>query len=385
MRSPSTGLRSMPSRRRASRGSRRRRCPAQTPRPGSAPRRRPRGRARRLPSRARSLPRGPRAARRRRRRLARPAPGAPGAAAAGAGRGSPRRRPAAPRPPPRGRLGLVEDRLDAALRLGAGRQVIGELEELVLRHPVGERLWELLLTALYRAGRQSDALAAYQRVKQQLSEELGLDPGPGLRRLEAQILAQDAALEAPHGAGAQDGAGVPNGNLPSLSTALVGRTSELALLSRLLRDERLVEIVGPGGVGKTALAVEVGRRLQSAGSGQPGGVWLARLEHATNGSDVVDVLIAAMDVAGGEAALFERLRSLEAVLVLDNCEHVVDAAADLVTRVLDAAPGVRVLCTSQVPLYVDGETVVDLGPLALPDAVELFTRRAAAQRPSDPP
>ena len=89
---------------------------------------------------------------------------------------------------------------------------------------------------------------------------------------------------------------------------------------------------------------------------------MARLEAAATGEDVIDMLMAAMDVAGGEAALFERLRGIETVVILDNCEHVVDAADALAVRLLDAAPGVRVLCTSQVPLYVDGETVFELAP-----------------------
>jgi DNA-binding SARP family transcriptional activator len=149
------------------------------------------------------------------------------------------------------RLGLVEDQLAARMELGADQDVIGELEGLVVLHPLRERMWELLVTALYRAGRQADALTAYQRVKRQLSDELGLDPGPRLRRLEQQILVQDLSL------------GVPArpGNLPSMSAELVGRETELAALSDLLAGERLVEIVGPEGVGKTAVAIAVGRRL----------------------------------------------------------------------------------------------------------------------------
>ena len=282
------------------------------------------------------------------------------------------------------RVGLLEDRVAARILLGAGRELIGELESLVVRYPVRERLWELLVTALYRAGRQADALATYQRVRTLLSDELGLDPGPRLQRLEAQILAQDAALGELRDPVRVSVSDPPAGNLPSLSVELVGRQVELAALCHLLAVERLVEIVGPGGVGKTAVAMEVGHRLTRSDGALPGGVWLARLESASTGEQVIDVLLAAMDVAGGEAALFERLNGIAAVVILDNCEHVVDAAAALAVRVLDAAPAVRILCTSQIPLHVDGETVVDLAPLALPDAVELFIRRAAAQRPAGP-
>ena len=138
-------------------------------------------------------------------------------------------------------------------------------------------------------------------------------------------------------------------------------------------------------MGKTSLAVEVGRRLASGPDGPAGGVWLVRLESASTDGQVLDAVIAAMGVPGGEGALLERLRSIECVLVLDNCEHVVGAVSSLAVRCLDAAPGLRVLATSQVPLSVDGEAVFELGPLPLPDAVELFTRRSAAHRPTRSP
>jgi predicted ATPase len=169
----------------------------------------------------------------------------------------------------------------------------------------------------------------------------------------------------------------PAGNLPSLAAELVGRGTEIAAVARLLEAGRLVEVVGPGGIGKTALAIATGRAL-------PGAVWLVRLESAATPGEVLDTVIAALDVAGGEAALLERLRSTPAVLILDNCEHVLDAAAALAGRLLDAAPGLRILCTSQVPLGIDGEAVLELEPLPLADAVELFVRRATA-RDGDPP
>jgi predicted ATPase/DNA-binding SARP family transcriptional activator len=259
------------------------------------------------------------------------------------------------------RTKLVETGLAARLALGDAGDVIGELEAAVAASAYQEGLWELLITALYRAGRQADALAAYQRVRTRLADDLGLEPGPRLRGLERQILQHDPSLRA---------AAPAAGNLPSISAQLVGREAEIAALSDLLADERLVEIVGPGGIGKTAIAIAAGRAA-------PGDVWLARLETATTADDVLDTLIAALRVTGGEAALFERLKGAAGGLViLDNCEHVLDAAAALAIRLLDAAPGLRVLCTSQAPLDVEGETVFELAPLALADAVELFTRRA---------
>ena len=130
-----------------------------------------------------------------------------------------------------------------------------------------------------------------------------------------------------------------------MSVDLVGRDDDVGALAGLLEDQRLVELVGAGGVGKTALAIAAARSWSTTAP-TPGGAWLARLEAATTPDEVDDVLLAAFDVTGGEPALFERLRTAHGVLVLDNCEHVVDAAAATAARVLDAAPGLRVLCTS---------------------------------------
>ncbi len=268
------------------------------------------------------------------------------------------------------RLQLLETGLSARVRSGGAGDVIGDLEAAVVAHPFQERLWVLLITALYRSGRQADALAACRRVRNLLVDELGLEPGPDVQQLEHQILEHDAALDT---AGAATIAA--EGNLPSLSSDLVGRDGVVTEVAELLAIRRLVEIVGPGGVGKTAVAIATGRTLRPAG-----GVWLARLEMATEPVDVVDTLIAALHVTGGETALVERLRRSDTILILDNCEHVIDAAADLAARLLDAAPGLRILGTSQVPLEIDGEAVLELAPLPLADAVELFTRRATAQR-----
>jgi predicted ATPase/DNA-binding SARP family transcriptional activator len=281
------------------------------------------------------------------------------------------------------RVNLMETRFSARMRLGDVGDVIGELEAAVATHAYQEGLWVLLITALYRAGRQADALASYQRVRTQLVDELGLDPGPELRRLEQQILSQDPELLVP-GRAARQPDPPPAGNLPSMSAELVGRETEVAALSDLLHRTRLVEIVGPGGIGKTAVAIATGRRLAESNGVAAGGVWLARLEAATTADDVLDTLLAAMGVAGGEAALFERIKGAAALVILDNCEHVVDAAAALAVRLLDAGGGVRVLCTSQVPLDVDREELFELTPLSLSHAVDLFTRRAGARRRGRP-
>jgi predicted ATPase/DNA-binding SARP family transcriptional activator len=279
------------------------------------------------------------------------------------------------------RLGLIEGQLAARLDLGAAGEVIGELEALVSAHPMREGVWALLMVALYRDGRQADALATYQRARHCLAEELGLDPGLHLQQLEQHILVHDASLGVPHATGRGLGPEMPAGNLPSMSPELVGRENEVAAVADLVAGSRLVELVGLGGVGKTAVAIATGRRLSSSDGVGAEGVWLARLETAATPDDVIDTLVAAFNV-GGEAALFERLKSCAAVVILDNCEHVIDAAAALAVRLLDAAPGLRILCTSQVPLDVDGEVLFELAPLELSDSVALFTRRAAAQRRS---
>ena len=266
------------------------------------------------------------------------------------------------------RAELTETGFGARLQLGEAAELVGELETAVAANPYQEGLWELLVTALYRTGRQAEALAAYRRVRALLAEELGLVPGPRLRALELQVLQQDVGL-----------AVETVGNLPALATELVGRDDELATVCALLGRERLVEVIGAGGIGKTALAIAAGRRLAAGADAPPGGVWLVRLEAAATADEVLDMVVAALTVAGGEAALLERLKLAPCVLILDNCEHVVDTAAALAMQLLDVASGLRILCTSQVPLDVAGEALVELEPLELADAVELFSRRAAAR------
>jgi predicted ATPase/DNA-binding SARP family transcriptional activator len=270
------------------------------------------------------------------------------------------------------RLHLVEDQFAARLELGAAGEVTGELEALVATHPLRERMWELLVTALYRDGRQAEALAAYTRVRDLLAEELGLEPGPALRALEHQVLEQDPRLERSRAPGAAPG------NVPPLSSSLVGRTHELEEIVELLDRQRLVTLVGAAGVGKTRVAIEVARTVERVA-----GAWFVRLEGATSAAAVTEAVTAALALPGGtESMLFGHLRGSDALLVLDNCEHVVDAVAELVPRILAASARVTVLCTSQVPLGVDGEWIQPLEPLAIADSVELFALRAGEHRTS---
>ena len=274
------------------------------------------------------------------------------------------------------RMGLLEDLFAARVDLGAGGEVVGELEGLTERYPLREGLWSSLVTALYRAGRQAEALAAYSRVRTLLVDELGVEPGPTLQVLETQILRQSPALHAyPTGSAAEeDLASTPN-NLPSLSSPLVGRAADLATLALLTRDHRLVTLAGPAGVGKTRLAIDVVRSRQA-----PGGVWLVRLDAADSTTSLARLAAETLHLPGGEQSLVERLAGAETVLVLDGCEHVVDAVAALVGALLDEAPHLHVIATSQVPLGLDGEVVHQIEPLTATDAVELFEARAVATR-----
>ncbi len=277
------------------------------------------------------------------------------------------------------RLRLVEDHLRARLELGAAGELVGELEELVAQHPLRESLWGLLITALYRAGRQADALAAYRSVREHLVEELGIEPGRDLQRLEQQVLEQDRALDAspppPSTRAQQPPPGPPvDGNLPPLSSSMVGRGRECADIAHLSAEHRLVTLVGPAGVGKTRLALEVARSMAPAD-----GSWLVRLETARTADAVGDIVAVALRAKdASEPAMIERLRGADVLIVLDNCEHVIDAVAEIVAPLLRAGAGVRLLATSQRPLGLDGEQVYAIDPLAFTDAVELFGERARA-------
>jgi predicted ATPase/DNA-binding SARP family transcriptional activator len=262
-------------------------------------------------------------------------------------------------------LSALEDRLELDLALGEHAAAIPELEALVAEHPYRERLHAHLMLALYRAGRQADALDAYRRARTTLVEELGIEPGPELQRLEAGVLAQDPALEhaaAPAPAPARS----PAPALPAAPTGLIGREEELDALAAALREARLVTLLGPGGVGKTRLALELAHRLA---------------DDFRDGARFVP--LAAVD---SRERLEEELavddRDAEQLIVLDNFEQLVDAAA-AVSDLLAAAPAVRVLVTSQAALRLHGEREFPLAPLDAAPAVELFVRRAPKAEADD--
>ncbi|MEV4537541.1 BTAD domain-containing putative transcriptional regulator [Asanoa sp. NPDC049518] len=263
------------------------------------------------------------------------------------------------------RLTALDDRAEAHLALGRHAEVATALADLVAREPLRERTRGLRMLALYRSGRQAEALDSYTDLRQRLADELGLDPGPELTALHRAILAQDPGLDAP----ADD--------LPVAIGELFGRADAVAELASLLGHHRLLCLTGSGGVGKTRLAVEAARRAAPSFSD---GVRLVELA-AVPGDAVADAVMAALglrDTTGAPDRLATALRARRTLLVLDNCEHLVDAVADLVAGLLRAAPDLRVLATSREPLGLAGEVVWPVPPLDPDSAVALFASRAAA-------
>ncbi|MFC3735900.1 BTAD domain-containing putative transcriptional regulator [Paractinoplanes deccanensis] len=257
----------------------------------------------------------------------------------------------------------VEERLAARLATGDAPGAVGELEAAVRDEPYRERRWELLILALYRGGRQAEALAALRRVRARLADELGIDPGPALQELEGRLLAQDPGLL------------LPSRPAPAVRplSHFFGRTEELAALAELSTTGRLVTLVGPGGAGKTRLAVEFAA---------PRDPWFARLADVAEPTLVPAAVAAALGVRGSTAeAIATALGDRPGLLLLDNCEHVVRAAAELTLVLLARCPGLRVLATSREPLGVDGERLLPVAPLPAGDAVALLTDRITAVRP----
>ncbi|MEW1843670.1 BTAD domain-containing putative transcriptional regulator, partial [Nonomuraea angiospora] len=280
------------------------------------------------------------------------------------------------------RLSALEQHAEARLELGEHGLLVGELGDLVARHPLRERLRAVHMRALYRAGRQSEALASYGELRDRLADELGLDPGPELVALHQAILGQDPALSVP--------ADRPVTNLPAPVSKLIGRDEALAEVCALVGDERLVTLTGSGGVGKTRLALEAANRLVD---GFADGAWLVALDQASRSP--VEAVTAALDIREDAASadplgpLAAALRARRMLLVLDNCEHVVEQVAELAEALLRACPDLRILATSREPLAVAGEVLWSVPPLDVPgsadlavmarsDAVRLFVTRAAA-------
>ncbi|WP_431880679.1 BTAD domain-containing putative transcriptional regulator, partial [Micromonospora chalcea] len=283
------------------------------------------------------------------------------------------------------RLTATEDRYDAETE----PDLIPELTDLVAAHPVRERLAMALMRALVAAGRDTEALLVYRRTADALADALGADPSPELSALHVALLRGETVRR-------ED---TRRTNLRAELTSFVGRDADLAAVGALVAEHRLTTLTGPGGSGKTRLATEAGRRLTGD---LPDGVWLVEFAAVSADGDVVQATISGLglrDALLGDAGsaepvdrLVAAIRDREMLLILDNCEHVVEAAAALAYRLLGECRRLRILATSREPLGITGEALWPVAPLGLPGgdaaatevesspAVRLLRDRAAAVR-----
>jgi predicted ATPase/DNA-binding SARP family transcriptional activator len=295
------------------------------------------------------------------------------------------------------RLAAAEDRSEAEITLGRYTDALTGLDPLIAAHPLRERPVALRMRALRGLGRTADALADYQRTRQALAEELGVDPSAELRAAHLEVL---------RGPEPQTPQARSKGHLPAPLTSFVGRDSELAEAAELLTGRRLVSLVGPGGAGKTRLAVEVAARAVPRLTGR---VWFVELAPVREGAGLTDVASTALSalqlrdvlVLDSQSSppkdpisrLVEQFGGAPALLVLDNCEHLLGGAAELADVLLRRCPELSVLATTREPLAITGETSYRVGPLDLPTeqaaladamaapSVRLFVDRASAARP----
>jgi predicted ATPase/DNA-binding SARP family transcriptional activator len=283
------------------------------------------------------------------------------------------------------RLSAVESRVEAELATGRHAELVAELQRLTGEHPWRERLHAQLMLALYRSGRQAEALAAYRHARAVLVEQLGIEPGAELHDVHQAILAHDAALDAPPTPVRRAG------TLPIAPNRTIGREREIRAIAERLRagETRLLTLTGPGGVGKTRLALEAARAVQADFAD---GAGLVRLAAVGRPQDVPAAIVAALAVLPLEgespAGAVERFLAVKhLLLVVDNCEHL-PGAAPWIGELVAGCPALTVLATSREPLAVEAERTHPVPPLALPGgetdlvalaevaAVELFCERA---------
>ncbi len=276
------------------------------------------------------------------------------------------------------RADATEFRADALLKLGRPAEAASAMRIVIADHPFRERPVAVLMRALASDGRHADALHEFERFRRALSDELGLEPSPELRALEASILRHDARRRPL----------VPAVGVPGNS--FVGRGAEIAKVRWLLGQGRLVTLTGPGGVGKSRIALHV---AAEAGDEYPDGIHLCEFARVSDPANVTAAVASSLHVEErADLPLVERvlelLRLKRALLVIDNCEHVLSAAGELISAILRHTPQVDILATSRERLGVDGEQRVPVGPLSIPawddqsaPSVVLFVDRARAVRP----
>jgi len=292
------------------------------------------------------------------------------------------------------RLTAIEDRFDAEISLGHGAELVTELTDLVAAHPVRERLVAALMRALVAAGRDTEALLVYQRTREALADALGVDPSPELAAVHVALLRGELGRREQRWR--EEGRKT---NLRAELTSFVGKDADVAAVRELIAEHRLTTLIGPGGSGKTRLATETAHTLLGD---LPDGAWLVELAAIGADGDVAQSALAALGLRdallGGtpNAELTDRLiaaiREREALLILDNCEHVIESAAAFAHRVLGECQRLRILATSREPLAITGEALWLVEPLALPEAdaspgeiesspaVQLLRDRAGAVR-----
>ena len=287
------------------------------------------------------------------------------------------------------RLTATEERFDAEVRLGKGAELVTELTDLLAAHPLRERLAAVLMRALAAAGRGSEALQVFQRAREALADELGSDPSPELSELHVALLRGELGRREES----------RKSNLRAELTSFVGKDADVAAVRGLIAGHRLTTLIGPGGSGKTRLATETARTLLGE---LPDGAWLVELAAIGADGDVAQATLSGLGLRdallGGapNTSLTDRLVSAiserEALLILDNCEHVIESAAVFAHRLLGECRRLRILATSRESLGITGEALWPVEPLALPDvypshaemesspAVQLLRDRAGAVR-----
>ena len=298
------------------------------------------------------------------------------------------------------RLAAFEKRIEADLELGRHAEIIAELETLVEEYPLREHLHAQLMLALYRCGRQADALAAYQSARGVLVEQLGIEPSAPLRALEQAILRQEGSLDLSATAAPATSRSDPRAdrdaahNLPARVSSFIGRERQLSELRGLLSRARVVTLTGAGGVGKTRLALELAANMSD---GSDDGPWFVDLAPLTDPALVAAKLAGVLGIReqpgrSSLESLVASCRTRHVLVILDNCEHLIDEAAAIADQLARGCPRMSLLATSREPLAIDGEYLYRVPPMFVPppdadpsclltsDAVRLFADRARQHR-----